>query len=319
MTERIVSRGRSLTGTSPCRTSSPNWRPLDVGRWTLARIVAKGNLGTSLNVEASNVLAISRRGRLATGVLPPKHELGIVSLGRSVNVWPLDGGDRFATLQLTRLGFNRAATHLITTEEVEKRIKVWDLASGTVEADRVVSGNQGAHSLRFTFAPDGRHLAVAEGERCRQSAAASAFGMIHQLHPAGLAPRSYGSGLTGITSIALAPNEDRVRIGGENGHLRLVSVADGMHTLIPTAHRDAVRSVAFGPGGRIATGSADRTIKLWDADGRLILTLRANGGVRKLAVSTDGQLLTVLVDGELAVRRWRLGLLRTELTTLCLW
>jgi WD40 repeat protein len=77
-----------------------------------------------------------------------------------------------------------------------------------------------------------------------------------------------------------------------------------------------VRSAAYGPGGWFATGSADRTVKLWDAAGRPVLTLRTGGGVRKVAVSTDGQLLTVLVDGERAVRRWRLDHLRNELTAL---
>jgi hypothetical protein len=47
-----------------------------------------------------------------------------------------------------------------------------------------------------------------------------------------------------------------------------------------------------------------------------VLTLRAGGGVRKVAVSSDGRLLTVLIDGERAVRRWRLDRLREALAAL---
>ena len=54
----------------------------------------------------------------------------------------------------------------------------------------------------------------------------------------------------------------------------------------------AASAVAFSPDGkRIVSGSADQTVKLWDAEtGAELFTLRGHGGnVLCLAMSADGQ------------------------------
>jgi hypothetical protein len=57
-------------------------------------------------------------------------------------------------------------------------------------------------------------------------------------------------------------------------------------------------------------------MKFWAADRTPLLTIVTGGGVRKLALSRDGSRLTVLVDGERAVRCWRVDLLRRGLADL---
>ena len=57
-------------------------------------------------------------------------------------------------------------------------------------------------------------------------------------------------------------------------------------------HAFSVRSVAFSPDGqRIVSGSADKTVKIWDANsGKELQTLRGHAsGVRSVAFSPDGQ------------------------------
>ena len=80
-------------------------------------------------------------------------------------------------------------------------------------------------------------------------------------------------------------------------------------------HRDAVEAVAFA-GGLLATGSRDRTVRLWKCDGgelEELITLRMPGPVAGLALAGDGATLAVLVRNERAVRIWRLGRLRRAL------
>jgi hypothetical protein len=48
-------------------------------------------------------------------------------------------------------------------------------------------------------------------------------------------------------------------------------------------------------------------VRLWTLDGRPLATLRMQGPVRKVLLSDDERSLLVLVEGERAVRRWRLG------------
>jgi WD40 repeat protein len=72
-----------------------------------------------------------------------------------------------------------------------------------------------------------------------------------------------------------------------------------IETVIQTGHYAAVQTVAFSPDGRFAaTGSADKTIKLWEMEhGREIRSyLGNNGAVSILAFSPDGKLLASVDD-----------------------
>lgn len=72
------------------------------------------------------------------------------------------------------------------------------------------------------------------------------------------------------------------------------------------AHTAAVTGVGVADSGLVASGSADRTVRLWTPAGVPILTLRFHAAVRKVVLTPDGRDLFVLVAGDRAVRRWRL-------------
>ena len=72
-------------------------------------------------------------------------------------------------------------------------------------------------------------------------------------------------------------------------------------------HTDIVLSAVFSPDGtQIATGSADGTAKIWNADtGQVLLTIKASteGWVNNAAFSPNGKLLATSGDDKIA-RIW---------------
>jgi WD40 repeat protein len=118
-----------------------------------------------------------------------------------------------------------------------------------------------------------------------------------------------------VTGIGLSGDGARAVAGSASGAVRVFR-ADTGELLIdrPTAHRDAVTAVAFGPGGWFATGSRDRLVKIWDPTGREVLTLPQTRPVRRVFWSADGRTLTTLAEGERGLRRWDLAALKTAIS-----
>jgi WD40 repeat protein len=76
------------------------------------------------------------------------------------------------------------------------------------------------------------------------------------------------------------------------------------HTL--KGHENAVFSIAWSPDGKtLASGSADRTIRLWDSRGRPLKTIYdLPDSVQSLAFSPDGQLLATKLDHSVWIWRY---------------
>ncbi|MFM6372457.1 MAG: WD40 repeat domain-containing protein, partial [Dolichospermum sp.] len=76
-----------------------------------------------------------------------------------------------------------------------------------------------------------------------------------------------------------------------------------------TGHSISVYSLAYSPDGQtLASGSSDKTIKLWNArTGNLLQTLTGHSsGVLSLAYSPDGQTLASSGSGDKTIKIWRL-------------
>ncbi len=115
-----------------------------------------------------------------------------------------------------------------------------------------------------------------------------------------------------IWSARWSPDGKRLAVGGHQsrfltGDVRILDVDSGREVFAPlVGHNFGVFAVAFSHDGeRLATGSADKTVKIWDlTTGQEILTLKGHTGmVTSLAFSPDDRRL-ISAAADSTVRIW---------------
>jgi WD40 repeat protein len=244
---------------------------------------------------------------LALALSPDGTRLATVSDNLVINIFDITSGDilfrlRGHTNNLTSAAFSPDGRLLVTTSLDTKAI-VWDVSTGL---DLLTLSGHIEDITTAAFSPDGIRLATAS-----QDGIIKIWNLTpgHELpgifHPPGntswFALSPDGKHLVMIGEFIAVPEvwsvPQKVNISGDAERPQRILTLEG--------HEDYVRALAYSPdGSRIATGSRDRTAKLWDAaTGRELHTMTTPSGVAWVAFSPDGsRIATGGADG--ATRIW---------------
>lgn len=189
----------------------------------------------------------------------------------------------------TAVVFSPDCRYLASASTQDKRIRLWEVASGRDIAEFYGSGHTDGIS-NIVFSPDGQYLA-----------SASLDGTIRLWHAAnGRAVRGFsGKGHTGpVYGVAFSPDGRFLASGGQDRRLRLWQLPTGLP--VPEfeghGHADAISSIEFDASGdKILTASFDHTIRLWHRhDGKLVKEFDGVGhlkAVHAAAFSRDGRFI----------------------------
>jgi RNA polymerase sigma factor (sigma-70 family) len=200
---------------------------------------------------------------------------------------------------------------------VDGSARIWNTSTG--EQIRQISNLQGVvHCL--TYSPDGKILAAVDYSSIRF------FNPDDGSDLPGVAYVGYTGYVANVQALRFSPDGLTVAHGSGDGaiHLRDVGANEDRTTIDPperdrmpeVGHKDYVESLAFSPDGKIlASGSYDRTIKVWErSTGKELRTIEGHGvgyighegTIRSLAFSPDGKRLASASEDQ-SVRVWDPG------------
>ncbi|MEP7121790.1 MAG: WD40 repeat domain-containing protein [Byssovorax sp.] len=91
-------------------------------------------------------------------------------------------------------------------------------------------------------------------------------------------------------SLAFTPDSTTLAIGGSGGQIDVRDLSSGKRVQTLAGHEGRVRAVTFSrDGGLLASGSDDRTVRLWSMPtGKLVARLDHEGAVASVAFTADG-------------------------------
>jgi WD40 repeat protein len=230
---------------------------------------------------------------------PDGSELASASEDWTVIQWTVPGGEQVRRLRSSSFGQALGVVYSpdglwIAAADQRCLIQIRSVRTGVLMRNLVqpgcnVRGGSIVDGWGLAFLPDGDHILSAEAQSCCggtvQSWDLRAYrGSILVQGPSG-----------GVVSLALTADGTQVVLAFAGGSRPwLVDLATGERVRIFEGHAYRVNGLAISPGGRLlATGSSDRTVRVWSLEsGEALRVLEGDQGrVTSVAFSPDGSLL----------------------------
>lgn len=243
----------------------------------------------------SNVPAFAYFGTRWLGWSPDGTRLAAGCNDGTVQIWETSSGRQLHLLRdlhspVRHVAFSSDGNRLAAWG-FDGTIKIWHTDKGEVTASVAHPGivNAGAWS------PDNKLLACGHGDGTLTITGVDSNDKVIKL----------GGGFAPIVNLSWSPDSTRIAAASCYDYAtRVWDVASEKMVAGPLRHSHEVTTVAWEPDGkRLATGSIDETIKIWNATtGQEELTLRGNRHlVTSLSWGPDGRLASACGDGNVKV------------------
>lgn len=215
-----------------------------------------------------------------------------------MKIWNLETGlkvqnTRSNATNVSDANFKSGGCQFINAEKEDKRIKIWDLATGNYVCS--LTGSWGHDAIAITS--DGRQIVSAGGSNNTINLWDLASGK---------QVLSFKGHTDEINAVALVPNNRHLISGSKDKTVRLWNLKTGDLLRTFKGHSRQVGAIASSADGRhIVSASDDKTIMLWDlATGRLIQTLKGHlRDVDAVAFTSDDRMI-VSGSKDKTVRLW---------------
>jgi eukaryotic-like serine/threonine-protein kinase len=284
------------------------------------------------------------RGHEATIVAltasPDGREIVTGSEDGWVRVWHLPSGKPVPTTK-QHLGGIRALTfssdgRRFASVGYDPEIRLWDPATGTVDLTlrghtkpnryaafspdgrRIVTASED-QTLRLWETTTGKNLAILRGHMAvvqraafspdgRRIASGGEDGTVRLWDVETASPIATLTGHGhGVLALAYSPDGKVIATGGgfPDNTVRFWDAQTGRALAVGPGHHNEVTSLTFSPdSSRLASTSADQTIRLWKPEGELIAVLRGHTrSVRQVSFSANGRRL-ISASEDQSLRMW---------------